>query len=115
MKRRIRSRDQLHRYFRDLADRDIPEEGWVIDTRKIAEFMSEQTGKVITAEHIHEVCRQKFAPLQTNPLNGKTYPLSTTKMSVGMLSEYLEQVWAWGAGMGIRYDVEIGGGHEKAR
>lgn len=79
---------------------------WVSAYRPIAQFLSEQSGKVITAEMVHEVAKDRFSPRIVVELYGKSksYPKSTTRMGKAEFSDYLEQVYAWGAEMGVAFE-----------
>ena len=79
---------------------------WVSAYRPIAAFLSEQSGKVILSEHVHCVCKDRFLPPILVEMNGKSksYPGSTTKLGKKAFSDYLEQVYSWGAGMGVWFE-----------
>ncbi|MBU8921760.1 MAG: recombination protein NinB [Bacteroidales bacterium] len=76
---------------------------WVGAYRPIAEYLSEQSGKIITSEHVHAVAKDRFLDPVIVELNGKSksYPGSTTKLKKKEFGDYLEQVWAWGGSMGV--------------
>jgi hypothetical protein len=78
---------------------------WVSAYRPIAIHLSEQSGKVITLEMVHMVAKDRFLDPIIVELNGKTkrYPGSTTKLGKKKFSDYLEQVYAWGAEMGVYF------------
>lgn len=80
---------------------------WVSAYRPIAQYMSEASGKVITSEMIHEVCKDKFLPPIMVPRKDgttKRYNGSTTRLGKKAFSDYLEQVYAWGASMGVWFE-----------
>lgn len=81
---------------------------WAGAYSPIAEFLSEQSGKAVTTEMIHWLCKEKFLPPLVVPLKAgdKTYPGSTTKLTKSEFSDYIEKVWAWGASMGVFFDTE---------
>jgi len=62
--------------------------------RPIAEQISESTGKAVTPQHVHEICRWKFCPVETNPMNGKPFPKSTTKLTTAEFADYCDKVAA---------------------
>lgn len=76
---------------------------WVGAYRPIAEHLSEQSGKIITSEHVHAVAKDRFLDPVVVELNGKSksYPGSTTKLKKAEFGDYLEKVWSWGAEMGV--------------
>ena len=78
---------------------------WVSAYRPIAQFLSEQSGKVITAEMVHAVAKDRFLDPVVVEFGGrsKSYPGSTTKQGKKKFSDYLEQVYAWGAEMGVEF------------
>lgn len=79
---------------------------WAGAYRPIAEFLTEKSGKVITSEQVHLVAKDRFMPREVVEFNGKSksYPRSTTKLTVREFNEYLEQVFAWGAEMGVWFE-----------
>ena len=79
---------------------------WVSAYRPIASFLSEKSGKVITSEMVHCVCKDRFLPPTLVEFNGKSksYPGSTTKLGKKAFSDYLEQVYSWGAEMGVYFE-----------
>ena len=79
---------------------------WVSAYRPIAQFLSEQSNKVITSEMVHAVAKDRFLDPVVVEMNGKrkSYPGSTTKLGKKAFSDYLEQVYSWGAGMGVYFD-----------
>ena len=119
----IINEDQLGRFLKYWEDVNLPEEGyyvewepkadrrtsdqnallWVGAYRPIAEYLSEQSGKIITSEHVHAVAKDRFLDPVVVELNGKSksYPGSTTKLKKAAFGDYLEQVWAWGSEMGV--------------
>ena len=78
---------------------------WVSAYRPIAAFLSENSGKVITSEHVHAVAKDRFLDPIVVALGdkSKSYPGSTTKLGKRAFSDYLEQVYAWGASMGVAF------------
>ena len=68
----------------------------------IAQVLSEESGKVITKEMVHEVSKDRFCPRIIVEFQGKSksYPKSTTRLNKQEFSDYLEQVYAWGAELG---------------
>ena len=79
---------------------------WVSAYRPIAMFLSEQSGKVITSEMVHAVAKDRFLEPVVVALGEKSkpYPGSTTKLGKKKFSDYLEQVYAWGAEMGVYFE-----------
>ena len=118
-----KQREHLLKFF---ASAEIPDCGWIVEWanadakrtseqnallwahayRPIAMHLSEQSGKVITTEHVHAVAKDRFLEHIVVELNGKkkVYPGSTTKLGKKAFSDYLEQVYAWGAEMGVWFD-----------
>lgn len=78
---------------------------WAGAYRPIAEHLSLEHGRIITSEQVHAVCKSQFLEHETNPINGKAYPGSTTKLNKKEFSDYLEQVYAWGGEMGVFFDT----------
>lgn len=76
---------------------------WVSAYRPIAEYLSEQSGKIITSEHVHAVAKDRFLDPVVVEFNGKSksYAGSTTKLKKAEFSDYLEQVYAWAAELGV--------------
>lgn len=73
--------------------------------REVALYMSENTGRVITPEHVHECCRSMFAPTRDNGLGVKT-PISTTEMTTVEFSDYYEECEAWAVSdLGVNLDA----------
>lgn len=79
---------------------------WAGAYSPIAQHLSEQSGKVITRDHVHCVAKDRFMPRITVEFEGKSksYPQSTTRLGKKAFSDYLEQVYAWGAEMGVYFD-----------
>ena len=79
---------------------------WVSAYRPIAAFLSDQSGKLITSEHVHAVCKDRFLDPVVVEFNGKSksYPGSTTKLGKKAFGDYLEQVYSFGAGMGVYFE-----------
>jgi hypothetical protein len=72
----------------------------------IAQHLTEESGKIITKEMVHEVAKDRFAPRVVVEAFGrsKSYPRSTTKFNKQEFSDYLEQVYAWGSEMGVLFE-----------
>lgn len=53
-----------------------------------------------------DVAKDRFMPRITVEFEGKSksYPQSTTRLGKKAFSDYLEQVYAWGADMGVYFD-----------
>ena len=79
---------------------------WAGAYTPIAQFMSEQSGKVITRDMVHEVCKSNFSPRVENRINGETYPKSTTRLSKREFSEYMDRVYQFGAEMGVWFNTD---------
>ena len=94
-------RFQEHQFTRTAEQNNLL---WPGAYRPIARYLSEKNNRIITDWHVHEICKQRIAPHETNPIDGKVYPKSTTKMTKSEFSEYLEEVWSWGAEMGVWFD-----------
>ena len=79
---------------------------WVSAYRPIAQFMTEQSGKIITSEMVHAVAKDRFLDPVVVEYKGKSksYPGSTTKLGKQAFSDYIEQVYAWGATMGCYFE-----------
>jgi len=79
---------------------------WVSAYRPIAIFLSEKSGKVITSEMVHCVCKDRFLDPVIVEYDGKSksYPGSTTKLGKKAFGDYLEQVYSWGAEMGCWFE-----------
>ena len=74
---------------------------WSAAYQPIAEQIGEATGAMLTKDDIHEFMKDRFAPRVIRKIPGtdktKSYPKSTTKFTRKEMSDYLEQVFAWGA------------------
>jgi len=83
---------------------------WVSAYQPIANHLSEQTGKHITTDMVHEICKDKFLPPLLVPRKDgtfKKYSGSTRKLGKQAFSEYLEKVWSWGCTeLGVQFDTE---------
>ena len=81
---------------------------WVAAYQPIANYLTEQTGKAITTDMVHEICKDKFLePLLVPRKDGsfKKYNGSTRKLSKAGFSEYIEKVWAWGSTeLGVQFE-----------
>jgi hypothetical protein len=79
---------------------------WAGAYRPIATFLSEQSGTIITTDMVHAVAVDRFVEPIVVTMNGKTkrYPGSTAKLGKKAFSDYLEQVFAWGAEMGVWFE-----------
>ena len=79
---------------------------WVGAYMPIAQFLSEQSGKVITKDMVHCVAKDRFMPRIVVEYGdrSKSYPQSTTRLNKQEFSDYLEQVRAWGAEMGVVFE-----------
>jgi len=81
---------------------------WVGAYQPIANYLSEQTGKAITTDMVHELCKDKFLPPILVPRKDgtfKKYNGSTRKLSKAGFSEYIEKVWAWGSTeLGVQFE-----------
>lgn len=119
----ILNEQQRERFIKFWTNTPIPEEGWAVSWeefakkrtndqnallwvgayRPIAEFLSEQSGKIITSEMVHAVAKDRFLDPLVIEFDGKSksYAGSTTKLNKKDFGDYLEKVWAWGAGMGV--------------
>ena len=55
---------------------------------------------------VHAVAKDRFLDPVVVEMNGKSksYPGSTTKLGKKAFSDYLEQVYAWGASLGVYFD-----------
>ena len=55
-------------------------------------------------DELHDILRQKFLGGEERIIDGVSYLVlpSTTKLKVQEMSDYIEQICAWAAGMGIR-------------
>lgn len=60
----------------------------------IRKHIYESTGEAYSSEELHEAFKQKFLPTTQVRLNGKLswVPMSTTKLSVGEMAEYLTKI-----------------------
>ena len=125
LKRHIRNLDQMRNLLTFLHAMEIPEDGlevsvcdyehtrtleqnkfmWRAAYQPIAEQIGEATGTMLTKDDIHDFMRDKFAPRVIRKIPGsnetKSYPKSTTKFKRQEMSDYLEQVFAWGASNGV--------------
>ena len=81
---------------------------WASAYGPIAEHLSEQSGKVITREMVHEVAKDRFSPVTVVELNGKakSYPRSTTTFTVEEFKTFLDRVYQWGAEMGVFFNQD---------
>ena len=80
---------------------------WVAAYQPIANYLTEQTGKAITTDMVHEICKDKFLePLLVPRKDGsfKKYSGSTRKLSKQEFSDYLEKIWSWGAEMRVYFE-----------
>ena len=80
---------------------------WCSAYRPIAEYLSNESGKIITTDMVHCVCKDKFLDKILVPRKDgthKSYSSSTTKLGKKAFSDYLEQVYAWGAEMGVWFE-----------
>ena len=79
---------------------------WVSAYLPIAQFLTEQSGKVITKDMVHCVAKDRFSPRVIVEFDGKSksYPQSTTRFNKQEFSDYLEQVYAWGAELGVMFE-----------
>ena len=79
---------------------------WVGAYQPIAVYLSDKTGNHYTKDMIHAVCKEKFLePILVPAKDGvKKYPGSTRKLGKKAFNDYLEQVWSWGAEMGVYFE-----------
>lgn len=79
---------------------------WAGAYTPIASHLSEVSNKVITREMVHEVAKDRFSDRMIVAWNGKekSYPKSTTRMGKQEFGDYLEQVYQWGAEMGVIFE-----------
>lgn len=125
LQRHIHNSDHMDNLITFLGKVEIPENGldvsmcdhettrtleqnsfmWRAAYQPIAEQIGEATGTMLSKDDIHEFMKDRFAPrvIRTNPATGttKSYPKSTTKFKRQEMSDYLEQVFAWGASNGV--------------
>ena len=76
----------------------------------IAQYLSEQSGRVITREMVHAVAKDRFLEPLIVEFDGKVkrYPGSTTRLGKKAFNEYIEKVFAWGADeLGVFFDSEV--------
>ena len=128
LNRTIRNKLHMDNLLKFLDAMEIPEDGlqvtvsdveytrtleqnsfmWRAAYQPIAEQIGEATGRLLKKDDIHEFMKDKFAPrvIRVNPVTGETksYPKSTTKFNRAEMSDYLEQVFAWGAEMGVWFE-----------
>ena len=81
---------------------------WVGAYQPIANYLSEYTGKAVTTDMVHELCKDKFLPPILVPRKDgsfKKYNGSTRKLSKAGFSEYIEKIWAWGSTeLGVQFE-----------
>jgi len=73
----------------------------------IRDKLCETSGLAITKNHVHAVAKDKFLdPILVPRPDGtfKRYPGSTAKLGKKKFSDFMEQVYAWGADMGVWFD-----------
>jgi len=98
----------MFEYFRADDKRNAEQNNllWVSAYRPIANFLGEQSGKIITAEMVHAVAKDRFLDPIIVEYEGKSksYPGSTTQLGKKDFGEYIEKVYAWGAEMGCWFE-----------
>lgn len=79
---------------------------WAGAYTPIAQHLSEESGKIITRDMVHCVAKDRFCPRIVVEFQGKSksYPQSTTRLNKQEFSDYLQQVYAWGASMGVIFE-----------
>jgi len=79
---------------------------WVGAYRPIADYMTRHSGNIITSEMVHLVAKDRFLDPVVVEYKGKSksYVGSTTQLGKKAWSDYIEQVWAWGADMGVYFE-----------
>ena len=121
LNRTIRNKDHMDNLIKFLDSMEIPEDGvdvtlmdheekrtleqnafmWRVAYTPIAEQIGEATGRMLTKDDIHEFMTKQFAARveRTCPVTGEVslVPKSTTKFTRKEMSDYLDQVFAWGA------------------
>jgi hypothetical protein len=92
---------QLMRFVENLKGQPIPKGGmefiwrkpkrtnkqnnylWGVVYKTLSEALSEQHNKLITSDHIHELCRKYFMPQVEVPGIEQSVPMSTTELCRG--------------------------------
>lgn len=84
---------------------------------RLAEIASQAwiAGKQFDADTLHIFCKQSFLPDQCAkgidkwtllPNGDRALRMSTTSLNTSEFAEYLEQVTAWGAGLGVHFSAD---------
>jgi hypothetical protein len=79
---------------------------WISAYSPIAEWMTYQSGNIITREMVHCICKDRYLDPIVIKYKGKekSYVGSTTQLGKKAFGIYLEKVWEFGCAMGVTFE-----------
>lgn len=66
---------------------------WGVVYPQVATFF----GGDVTKDDVHDALGDMFLPTETNPIDGRSRRVSTTKLSKRQFADYIEAILAWAA------------------
>lgn len=102
-KQKARKLDQNARYWAGPL-KDIAEQAWV-DGKQFSDIVWHEFFKkeFLPEEHDQELCKEKYRKWAFTPAGDKFLIGSTTDLTVKGFAQYMEQVYAAGADLGVMF------------